>query len=258
MANRWCAISKAETGANVRTAAALIIGNELLSGKIADSNIVVLARALRSLGVIFRRVVMVLDEIDVIAEEVRALSSAHDFLFTSGGVGPTHDDVTIDAVSRAFGVEAVESAAMVQMLREYYGDRLLPGHLRMARIPNGARLESRPHMPWPAIIMNNVWVLPGVPEIFQAKMPLVRELIGADKPFVSLAVYTTLDEGTIKPMLDRVVTDHADVEIGSYPRWGGNDYKTKVTFDGLDAERVQTARDAFAAAIPAETLVKVS
>jgi molybdenum cofactor synthesis domain-containing protein len=241
----------------VRTAAALIIGNELLSGKIADSNIVVLARALRSLGVVFRRVVMVLDDIDVIAEEVRALSAAHDFLFTSGGVGPTHDDVTIDAVARAFGVEAVESPPMVQMLREYYGDRLLPGHLRMARTPNGARLASRPHMPWPAIIMNNVWVLPGVPEIFQAKMPLVREMIGADKPFVSLAVYTTLDEGTIKPMLDRVVAEHGDVEIGSYPRWGGNDYKTKLTFDGLDGERVEAARKAFAEAIPAETLVKV-
>lgn len=241
----------------MRTAAALIIGNELLSGKIADSNVVVLARALRSLGIVFRRVVMVLDEIDVIANEVRALSSSHDFLFTSGGVGPTHDDVTIDAIARSFGVEAISSPPMVQMLREYYGDRLTEGHLRMARIPEGARLASNPHMPWPAIIMQNVWVLPGVPEIFQAKMPLVRELIGSDKPFVSFAVYTTLDEGTLKPMLDEVVRDHSDVEIGSYPRWGGNDYRTKLTFDGLDAERVGRARDAFASSLPAESIVKI-
>jgi molybdenum cofactor synthesis domain-containing protein len=241
----------------VRTAAALIIGNELLSGKIADSNVVVLARALRSLGVVFRRVVMVLDDIDVIANEVRTLASTHDFLFTSGGVGPTHDDVTIDAVARAFGVEAVTSAQMVQMLQEYYGDRLLEGHLRMARIPEGARLAANPHMPWPAIIMHNVWVLPGVPEIVQAKMPLIRQMIGSDKPFVSLAVYTTLDEGTLKPMLDQVVRDHSDVEIGSYPRWGGNDYRTKLTFDGLDAERVRAARDAFAASLPAGAVVKM-
>ena len=93
----------------MRTAAALIIGNELLSGKIVDANVVVLARALRSLGVVFRRVVMVLDEIDVIAREVRELSDTHDYVFTSGGVGPTHDDVTIDSVSKAFGVEAVDS-----------------------------------------------------------------------------------------------------------------------------------------------------
>jgi molybdenum cofactor synthesis domain-containing protein len=241
----------------MRTAAALIIGNELLSGKIADSNVVVLSRALRSLGVVFRRVVMVLDDIDVIADEVRTLSSSHDYLFTSGGVGPTHDDVTIDAVARSFGVEVVSSPSMEQMLRGYYSDRLTEGHLRMARIPDGARLASNAHMPWPAIIMRNVWVLPGVPEIFQAKMPLVRDLIGADKPFVSVAVHTTLDEGALKPMLDQVVRDHSDVEIGSYPRWGGNDYRTKLTFDGLDAERVRVARDAFAASLPAESIVKI-
>ena len=241
----------------MRSAAALVIGNELLSGKIAEANVFVLARALRSLGVVFRRVVMVLDEIDVIANEVRTLSSTHDFLFTSGGVGPTHDDVTIDAVSRAFGVESVTSPHMVQMLHDYYGDRLLEGHMRMARIPDGARLAANPLMPWPAIIMHNVWVLPGVREIFQAKMPLVCEMIGADKPFLSLAVYTTLDEGTIKPMLDQVVRDFSDVEIGSYPRWGGNDYRTKLTFDGRDAERVGLARDAFAASLPADSIVKV-
>lgn len=241
----------------MRTAAALVIGNELLSGKIADANVFVLARALRSLGVVLRRVVMVLDEIDVIANEVRSLASTHDFLFTSGGVGPTHDDVTIDAVARAFGVESVTSPWMMKMLQEYYGDRLLEGHMRMARIPDGARLAVSEHVPWPAIIMQNVWVLPGVPEIFQAKMPLMREMIGADKPFVSLAVYTTLDEGTIKPMLDRVVREHSDVEIGSYPRWGGNDYRTKLTFDGTDAERVRTARDAFAASLPADSIVKM-
>lgn len=241
----------------MRTAAALIIGNELLSGKIADANVVVLARALRSLGVVFRRVVMVLDEIDVIANEVRTLASSHDYLFTSGGVGPTHDDVTIDAVAKAFGVASVASPPMEQMLRDYYGDRLREGHMRMARVPEGARLASKPHMPWPAIIMQNVWVLPGVPEIFQAKMPLVREMIGSDKPFVSLAVHTTLDEGTLKPMLDQVVRDHADVEIGSYPRWGGNDYRTKLTFDGQDAERVRAACDAFASSLPADSIVLI-
>lgn len=241
----------------MRTAAALIIGNELLSGKIADANVVVLARALRSLGVVFRRVVMVLDDIDVIADEVRTLASSHDYLFTSGGVGPTHDDVTIDAVAKAFGVSSVASAPMEQMLRDYYGDRLREGHMRMARVPEGARLASKPHMPWPAIIMQNVWVLPGVPEIFQAKMPLVREMVGSDKPFVSLSVHTTMDEGTLKPMLDQVVRDYADVEIGSYPRWGGTDYRTKLTFDGVEAERVQAARDAFATSLPAETIVVI-
>ena len=241
----------------MRTAAALIIGNELLSGKIADANVVVLARALRSLGVVFRRGVMVLDEIDVLAEEVRALSSTHDWLFTSGGVGPTHDDVTIDAIARAFGTHVVTDPSMEAMLRAYYGEKVTEGHLLMARIPHGARLASTKAMPWPTVIMNNVWILPGVPEIFQAKVPQIREELGADVPFVSHAVFTTLDEGTIKPMLDRVVAEHPDVEIGSYPRWSALEYRTKLTFDGLDGEKVRTARDAFAASLPEEAVVRV-
>jgi molybdenum cofactor synthesis domain-containing protein len=241
----------------VRTAAALVIGNELLSGKIGDANVVVLARVLRSLGVSFRRVVMVLDEVDVIAEEVRALSRAHDWLFTSGGVGPTHDDVTIDAVARAFDTHVESSPLMEQMLRDYYGDRVTEGHLLMARIPSGARLASNAAMPWPTVVMRNVWILPGVPEIFQSKLPLIRDELGADQPFVSHAVFTTLDEGTIKPALDRVVTTHPDVEIGSYPRFGGLEYRTKLTFDGLDEGRVRAARDAFAASLPEEAVVRV-
>jgi molybdenum cofactor synthesis domain-containing protein len=241
----------------VRTAAALIIGNELLTGKIADANVLVLARALRLLGVRLERVVMVLDDIEVIASEVRALSSSHDWLFTSGGVGPTHDDVTIDAVARAFGAPVVSSAPMEQMLRDAYGDKLTEGHLLMARIPEGARLASNAKMPWPTVVMQNVWVLPGVPEIFQAKIPLIREELGADQPFVSHAVFTTLDEGTLKPMLDSVVAAHPDIEIGSYPRWGGFEYRTKLTFDGVDPARVQAARDAFAASLPEGAVVRV-
>jgi len=241
----------------VRTAAALVIGNELLSGKIGDANVVVLARALRSIGVSFRRVVMVLDDIDVIAAEVRALSSTHDWLFTSGGVGPTHDDVTIDAVARAFGTEVEVSALMEQLLRDYYGDLVTEGHLLMARVPRGARLATSASMPWPTVVMKNVWILPGVPEIFQSKIPLIREQLGSDKPFLSHSVFTTLDEGTLKPMLDRVVADHPDVEIGSYPRFGVHEYRTKLTFDGLDGPRVLAARDAFAASLPSDSVVRV-
>lgn len=241
----------------MRTAAALIIGNELLSGKIADANVVVLARALRSVGVVFRRVVMVLDEADVIAEEVRALSAAHHVVFTSGGVGPTHDDVTIEAIARAFDTHVESSPVMEDLLRQYYGDRLLPGHLLMARMPAGARLVSSQAMPWPAVVMKNVWILPGVPEIFQSKIPLILSDLGVEKPFVSYSVLTSLDEGTIKPMLDGVVATHPDVEIGSYPRFGGVDYKTKLTFDGRDESRAKAARDAFAASLPEDAIVRI-
>jgi molybdenum cofactor synthesis domain-containing protein len=241
----------------MRTAAALIIGNELLSGKIADANLIVLAKELRSLGIKLRRVVMILDELDVIAEEVRGLSAAHDVVFTSGGVGPTHDDVTIDGVARAFGAGVTISSEIDRLLRQYYGERITEGHLLMARIPEGARLVSSAKMPWPTVVMRNVWVLPGVPEIFQLKMPLIRAEFEGGAPFISMAVLTNLDEGQIKVLLDRIVAEHGDVDIGSYPKWSDPEYKTKLTFDGLIEARVRAARDAFAKGLPEGAVVRI-
>ncbi len=241
----------------MRTAAALIIGNELLSGKIADLNLVVLARSLRALGIQLRRVTMTLDDTETIAAEVRALAASHDFLFTSGGVGPTHDDLTIEAVALAFGVPVVASPPMEEMLRRYYGERITEGHLFMARIPDGARLASSERVPWPTVVMKNVWLLPGIPEIFQMKIPLIEQELAGDAPFRSLAVLTRHDEGQIKALLDQVVADHPSVEIGSYPKWNDAEYKTKLTFDGTSEREVRAARDAFASGLPEGALVRV-
>src|SRR6185312_17135361 len=137
------------------------------SGKVEEANVAVLARALRELGIDLRRVVVVKDDIDAIAREVKELASAHDWLFTSGGVGPTHDDVTIEAVARAFGVGVTSSPEMEQMLRDHYGARTTAGHLRMALIPEGAALETTEAIRWPTTRLHNVWVMPGVPEVFR-------------------------------------------------------------------------------------------
>lgn len=241
----------------MRTAAALIIGNELLSGKIADANLIVLARALRSIGIKLKRVVMILDELDIIAQEVRELSAAHDVVFTSGGVGPTHDDLTIEGVARAFGMAVTVSPEIDALLRQYYGARITEGHLLMARVPEGARLVQSAKIPWPTVVMRNVWVLPGVPEIFQLKIPLIRAELAGDAPFISMAVFTSLEEGEIKSLIDRVVADHEDVDVGSYPKWSDAEYKTKLTFDGLVESRVRGARDAFARSLPEGTLVRL-
>jgi molybdenum cofactor synthesis domain-containing protein len=241
----------------MRTAAALIIGNELLSGKIAEGNLLVLARELRGMGVLLKRVVMVLDDLETIAREVRELSVAHDVVFTSGGVGPTHDDLTIESVARAFGAGVVMSPEVERMIRGYYGERCTDGHLLMARIPEGARLVATDAVPWPTVVMKNVWVLPGVPEVFRMKLPHIRGELEGGVPFLSLSVYVTLDEGDIKPLLDRVVADHRHVEIGSYPKWHDPEYRTKLTFDGQDAPRVHAARDAFLAGLPMGALVRL-
>jgi molybdopterin-biosynthesis enzyme MoeA-like protein len=241
----------------MRTAAALIIGNELLSGKIAEANLVVLARTLRPLGILLRRVVMILDEIEVIAHEVKELAATHDVVFTSGGVGPTHDDLTIEGVARAFGAGVTISKELDDLLRAYYADRITEGHLLMARVPEGSRLVSSGAVQWPTVVMKNVWVLPGVPEIFKMKMALVREDLGSDTPFLTMAVFTDLDEGQIKDLLDRVVAAHPGVEIGSYPKWNDPEYKTKLTFDGTDGARVRAARDAFAAGLPPASVLRI-
>jgi molybdopterin-biosynthesis enzyme MoeA-like protein len=217
-----------------------------------EANVAVLARALRGLGVQLTRVVVVMDDVETIAREVRALSRAHDWLFTSGGVGPTHDDVTIEGVAQAFGVRVVSSPEMEAMLRAHYREACTEGHLRMALVPEGAALEVTAEVTWPTVRLQNTWLLPGIPEVFRMKLPVVVARLGALGPaFVSHAVCVKLDEGVLKPLLDSVVTTFPDVSIGSYPKWQDPAYKTKLTFDGRDDGRVLAARDAFVAMLPA-------
>ena len=236
--------------AKTASAAALIIGNELLSGKVEESNLPELARLLRGLGVRLTRVVLVADDVEIIAEEVRALASSHDWLFTSGGVGPTHDDVTIEGVARAFGVAVVSSPQLEGMLRAHYKERCTDGHLRMALIPEGAALEVSADVRWPTVRFRNVFCLPGIPEVFRMKLPVVAAHLGGGRAFVSAAVYTLMDEGDLKPLLDSVVAAFPAVEVGSYPKWTNPDYRTKLTFDGQDTALVKAACDAFVASLP--------
>jgi len=233
-----------------RTAATLLIGNELLSGKIHEANLVELARTLRAVGAELRRAVMVPDEVDVIAREVRELSATHDVLFTSGGVGPTHDDVTMEAVALAFGVPATPHAELQRMLEEVYGAELTEGHRRMAVAPAGARLVGSDAVRWPVVVMRNVWVLPGVPEAFRMKLMLVRDHIRGPREFISRSVLTKMDETTLKPLLDATVGRHPDVDIGSYPKWFEARYKTKITFDGASTAAVERALEHFLSLLP--------
>jgi molybdenum cofactor synthesis domain-containing protein len=244
--------STATPPAQLTTAAALVIGDEILSGKVDEANVAILARTLRTLGIQLRRVVVVMDDIDAIVREVQELSKSHDWLFTSGGVGPTHDDVTVEAVAKAFGVRVVSSPDMEAMLRGHYRERCTPGHLRMALVPEGASLEVTAEVTWPTIRLENTWLLPGIPEVFRMKLPVVVAHLGqkAGRAFVSHAAYVKMDEGELKPLLDRVVASFPDVAVGSYPKWLDPTYKTKLTFDGRDEPRVLAARDAFVTLLP--------
>lgn len=233
-----------------RTAAALIIGNELLSGKVSEQNLVFLSRALRSLGIALLRVVVVPDDVALIVDEIKTLSVAFDFLFTSGGIGPTHDDVTIAAVAEAFGTDVETNQDLADKLRQHFGENLKPGHLLLARVPRGCSLIQGDDERWPTILMRNVWVLPGVPQIFRTRLPTIKRHLAGGQPFVSRAVYTNLDEGTLVPLLDAIVERFPLVDVGSYPKWSQAGYRTKLTFDGLDPLAVEQALQAFVETLP--------
>jgi len=238
-------------------AAALIVGNELLSGKVAEANLVVLARTLRPLGVRLARATFLPDELELLAREIRALAAAYPLVFTSGGVGPTHDDVTIEAVAQAFGTRAVEHPHLAELIVRAYGERCTPDHLRMALVPEGATLAPSPAGGWPTPVFANVWMLPGVPEVFREKLDTVRAWVRGPAPFASRAVYTRLEETGLKGLIDAVVAGHPDVEVGSYPRWFEPSYKTKITFDARDPEAVERGARAFVASLPEGALVRV-
>jgi molybdopterin-biosynthesis enzyme MoeA-like protein len=239
-----------------QTAAALIIGNEILTGKVQEQNVVFAARELFGLGVVLRRVIVCPDDLHVIVDDLNALRATHDVVFTSGGVGPTHDDITLDAVAMAFGRKLVQSTEMADRIRAHYGDRVTEGHLRMANMPEGAELVRSAQVPWPTVHIGNVYVLPGVPQIFRRKFEAIRPRLEGNTPFLSRAVYTQFDEGEVASLLHRLVEDHPAVTIGSYPQWQDPAFRVKVTFDGRDAPSVDAAADAFVAASDPAMIVR--
>ena len=238
------------------TAAFLLVGNELLSGKVQERNLEPLATTLRALGIRLERVVVVGDERAAIAAEVRAASARYDVVFTSGGVGPTHDDVTLEGVADGFGVPLVQHPHLVALLRGVYGERCTEDHLLMARVPTGSELKESPEVKWPTVVMRNVWVMPGVPELFRMKLTIVREHLVGPGRIISRALFTLMEETDLKPLLDRVVEHHQQVEIGSYPKWFDAAYKTKITFDGRVEAEVDAAHAELLALLPAELLAQ--
>ena len=239
-----------------RTAAALIIGNEILSGKIADTNTTLLARALFDLGIELRRVLVCPDEISTISKDLSDLRASHDLVFTSGGVGPTHDDVTIDGVAASFGRPVVRSVAVEKMIRQYHGDRTTEAHLRMANMPQGAEMIRSSDAPWPTVVIENVFVLPGVPEIFELKLADLHKRLDEGYEFHSQAVYTLCDEGEIASLLERIAEAFPGVMVGSYVKWQAEDYRTKLTFDGIDPNAIAKAADMLVHQLDANLFVR--
>jgi molybdenum cofactor synthesis domain-containing protein len=240
-----------------RTAGILLIGNEILSGKIADANAAFLCRELRGLGVEVRRLTVIPDEVSLIAEEVATFSRDYDFVFTSGGVGPTHDDVTIEGVARAMGVAVVRHPVLVELLDRFYRGDLSEARLKMAEVPDGVDLVPAEGLRFPAIVMRNVYILPGVPEIFRQKFEALRERF-RDEPIHLRSVFVSMAESTLADFLNELLRTYPLLMLGSYPEFSNPEYKVKVTLESRDRAYLDKAVDEFLARLPATAIVRVA
>lgn len=235
------------------TAAIVVIGDEILSGKFVEENAAFLIGELRAIGVALRRITVIPDEPGDIAETVPALAARFDHVFTSGGIGPTHDDVTIDGLARGFATDVVTEPDLERRIRAYWGEQLAPANLRLARIPRGATLVYGDGRTWPVVAYRNVYILPGVPRLFRRKFLDIRERFRAT-PVTVARVWLDAEEGAVAPDLDRVVAAHPGVRIGSYPRFDEPDFQVLITLEGPAAEAVAAAADDLCARLGARVV----
>jgi len=223
-----------------KSAGIIVIGNEILSGKTRDENSPYLVRELRDLGVDVRKISVIPDELQLISEEVRSFSNAYDYVFTTGGVGPTHDDLTMDSIANAFGRPILRNAQLESSIRHFYAPEFIDGNLRMADVPEGARLVGGKGLWFPVVAVENVYIFPGVPEIMQKKFERIKEEF-RDAPFYLREVYLRADEGQIAETLHRLLADFPDLMLGSYPYFDNPDYSIKLTLESKNLAYVENA-----------------
>ena len=246
-----------------RTAAIVVIGNEVLSGKVREENASWLIGRLRDLGVELKRVLVVPDESDAIVDAVKATFRKFDHVFCSGGIGPTHDDITVESVALALGVPVVRSQQLVALIDAHYRDRKPDGSLppeayRLAEVPEGARLISHAGIWYPAIALDELYLLPGVPMLFRAQFDALAARF-RDAPFHLRELFLSIGEVPIAAALDAVVARNPDVSIGSYPRFDADaDHRVKLTVESRDAEAVKRAFEDLKSNLPASAIVRES
>jgi molybdenum cofactor synthesis domain-containing protein len=240
-----------------KTAGIVIIGNEILSGKVQDVNAAYLVRELRLLGVDVKKISVIPDDIEVIATEVSAFSHQFDMVFTSGGVGPTHDDVTIEGIAKAFGRCVVRSAELERLLRSRYGGDVNEARLKMTEVPEGAVFISEDGLWLPAVSVENVYIFPGIPDLLRQKFDLIKERF-RDQPYVLCRVYVREGEGNIAASLRTLLREFPTLLLGSYPELHHPDYKVMLTLESKDEGYVRAALERLLALLPQGSVHQVS
>lgn len=225
------------------TAAILIIGNEILSGRTQDANVQFLAKGLGERGIRLNQVRVIPDETQDIITSVRELASTHTYVFTTGGIGFTHDDRTALSLAEAFNVEIGEHPEALKLLEDYYGDALNGARRRMAQIPFGATLIDNPISKAPGFQIQNVYALAGVPMVMQAMFDgLIGQLVGG-APIQFSSVSCGLAEGVLADELTLLQDRHPEVEIGSYPYFKHGVLGVSLVMRGIETDSIATATD---------------
>ena len=229
------------------TAALLVIGDEILSGRTEDKNIAQVARWLGKEGIRLREVRVVADDEKAIVGAVNSLRPDHDYLFTTGGIGPTHDDITVDSIAAAFGVPVIVHPEARRVLEDHYRDKplgLTEARLRMARVPAGAELIPNPTSGAPGVKMGNVFILAGVPNIAKAMLAALEGKIEGGVPMTSLTIRAYAAESDVAELLKAVQDDHPGTLIGSYPFYRDGGYGADFVVRSEDEQLAQScARD---------------
>jgi molybdenum cofactor synthesis domain-containing protein len=224
----------------------LVIGDEILSGRTQDRNIAQVALWLNERGIRLREVRVVPDDIGSIAAAVNALRTSHDYLFTTGGIGPTHDDITVDAMATAFGVEVIEHPEARRILENYYRDRpggLTEARLRMARTPQGAQLIQNPSSGAPGVKIENVYILAGVPQIAASMLEALSGTLQGGRPVVSVTVGARAAESDVADLLRETEAANPGVAIGSYPFFRDGNYGANFVIRSEDADLARRTGD---------------
>jgi FAD synthetase len=234
----------------------LVIGNEILSGKVVDTNSPYLARELRTIGVDLERILTIPDDIDIIASEVRTMSEQYTYVMTSGGIGPTHDDVTMEGVAKAFGLALELDAALCKRIEDATGDHFNESMQKMAILPVGATIQETNDLWFPIVSVGNVFILPGIPNLFKKKFQSIRDqLVG--EPIALRKVYITTYESEIAVHLNALLVDFPELMLGSYPRMDEPDYRVFLTLESRDRESLERALESLLSRLPASSVHRV-
>jgi len=239
-----------------KTAGIVIIGNEVLSGKTRDTNSHFFCTELRQLGVEVQKISTIQDDIEIIGKEVATFSDRFDYVFTSGGVGPTHDDVTIEGVAHGLGVRVVRHPDIERRMRQRLGDQVNEARLRMANVPEGATLLAT-EAPFAAIVkIRNIYIFPGIPRILEERFHAIKETF-RDTPYYLKNVFVRYGEGIIASILNELLVNFPNLMLGSYPVLDLPEYKVKVTLESKDSDYLEQALRALIASLPPDAVHRV-